>query len=159
MRHAHGTLSAIVVILGLLLLGIAHVARAYGVMAMDQTQEGYQSVLSQLVGAVYGRGWFYYVTIGSVLAVLCLSANTSFVGFPRLCHLVAEDGFLPRPFAVPGRRLVYSVGILFLTAGAGGLLDRVRRHHRPADPALRGRRFPVLHPVPGRHGGALVAPR
>ncbi len=122
MRHAHGTLAAIVVILGLLLLGIAHVARGYGVMAMDQTQEGYQSVLSQLVGAVYGRGWFYYVTIGSVLAVLCLSANTSFVDFPRLCHLVAEDGFLPRPFAVPGRRLVYSVGILFLTAGAGGLL-------------------------------------
>jgi amino acid transporter len=121
-RQAHGTLAAIVVILGLLLLGIAHAAQAYGVTAMDQTQEGYQSVLSQLVGAVYGRGWFYYVVIGSVLAVLCLSANTSFVGFPRLCHLVAEDGFLPRPFAVPGRRLVYSVGILFLTAGAGGLL-------------------------------------
>ncbi|MFL5281708.1 MAG: APC family permease [Rhodopila sp.] len=121
-RHAHGTLAAIVAVLGLLLLGIAHVARGYGVIAMDQTQEGYQSVLSQLVGAVYGRGWFYYVTIGSVLAVLCLSANTSFVDFPRLCHLVAEDGFLPRPFAVPGRRLVYSVGILFLTVGAGGLL-------------------------------------
>jgi hypothetical protein len=62
------------------------------------------------------------VTIGSVLAVLCLSANTSFVGFPRLCHLLAEDGFLPRPFAVPGRRLVYSIGILFLAAGAGGLV-------------------------------------
>jgi amino acid transporter len=121
-RHAHGTLAAIVVILGLLLLGIAHVARGYGVMAMDQTQDDYQSVLSQLTGAVYGRGWFYYVTIGSVLAVLCLSANTSFVDFPRLCHLVAEDGFLPRPFTVPGRRLVYSVGILFLMAGAGGLL-------------------------------------
>jgi amino acid transporter len=121
-RHAHGPLAAIVVILGLLLLGIAHVAQAYGVMAMDQTQNGYQSVLSQLVGAVYGRGWFYYVTIASMLAVLCLSANTSFVGFPRLCHLVAEDGFLPRAFAIPGRRLVYSVGILFLTAGAGGVL-------------------------------------
>jgi amino acid transporter len=121
-KHAHATLSAIVIILGLLLLGIAHVAQAYGVMAMDQTKSGYQSVLSQLVGAVYGRGWFYYFTIGSVLAVLCLSANTSFVDFPRLCHLVAEDGFLPRPFAVPGRRLVYSVGILFLAIGAGGLL-------------------------------------
>lgn len=121
-RYAHGTLAAIVVVLGALLLGIAYVAQGYGVMAMDQTKEGYQSVLSQLVGAVYGRGWFYFVTIGSVLAVLCLSANTSFVGFPRLCHLVAEDGFLPRPFAIPGRRLVYSVGILFLAVGAGGLL-------------------------------------
>lgn len=121
-KYAHGTLSAIVVILALLLLGIAHLARAYGITAMDQSQRGYQSVLSQLVGAVYGRGWFYYVTIGSVLAVLCLSANTSFVGFPLLCRLVARDGFLPRAFALPGRRLVYSVGILFLTVGSGGLL-------------------------------------
>ena len=117
-RHAHGTLAAIVIILGLLLLGVAHVAQSYGVMAMDQNRDDYQSVLSQIVSAVYGRGWFYYVTITSVLAVLCLSANTSFVGFPRLCHLVAESGFLPRAFAIPGRRLVYSVGILFLAAGS-----------------------------------------
>ena len=121
-RHAHGTLTVIVVTLGLLLLGIATLARSYGVMAMDQSQSGYQSVLSQIVLAVHGRGWLYDVTIGSVLMVLCLSANTSFVDFPRLCHLVAEDGFLPRPFAIAGRRLVYTVGILFLAAGAGGLL-------------------------------------
>jgi amino acid transporter len=121
-RHAHGTLAAIVIILGLLLLGIAHDVQGYGIFAMDQTREGYQSILSQLVGAIYGRGWFYYVTIGSVLAVLCLSANTSFVDFPRLCHLAAQDGFLPRPFAIPGRRLVYSVGVTFLAVGAAALL-------------------------------------
>ncbi|MBV9251733.1 MAG: APC family permease, partial [Acetobacteraceae bacterium] len=121
-RHAHGTLSVIVIVLGFLLVCIAHVAQAYDIMAMDQTKEGYQSVLSQIVGAVYGRGWLYYVTIGSVLAVLCLSANTSFVDFPRLCHLVAQDGFLPKAFAVPGRRLVYTAGILFLAAGSGALL-------------------------------------
>ena len=121
-RHAHGTLSVIVAVLAALLIGIALLARSYGVMAMDQTKDGYQSVLSQLVAAVHGRGWFYDVTIGSVLLVLCLSANTSFVDFPRLCHLVAEDGFLPRPFAVAGRRLVYTVGILFLALGSGGLL-------------------------------------
>lgn len=121
-KHAHGTLSVLVVVLGLLLLGIAHLVHAYGVTAMDQTKEGYQSVLSQLVGAVYGRGWFYYLTLGSVLAVLCLSANTSFVDFPRMCRLVAEDGFLPRSFALPGRRLVYSAGILFLAGSAGLLL-------------------------------------
>ena len=120
--HAQWALSAIVVILGVLLVGIAHLAQAYGITAMDQSRTGYQSVLSQLVSAVYGHGWYYYVTIGSVLAVLCLSANTSFVDFPRLCHLVAESGFLPRPFAIPGRRLVYSVGIVFLALGAGALL-------------------------------------
>ncbi|WP_428488040.1 APC family permease [Rhodopila sp.] len=121
-KHARATLSAIVLILGLLLLGIAHLAAAYGISAMDQSKDGYQSVLSQLVKAVYGRGWFYDLTITSVLAVLCLSANTSFVDFPRMCRLVARDGFLPRGFAVPGRRLVCSVGILFLTLGSGGLL-------------------------------------
>ena len=121
-RHAHATLSAMVAVLTLLLLGIAWLVQGYGIAAMDQTQPGYQSVLSQLTEAVAGRGWFYYVTIAGVLSVLCLSANTSFVGFPRLCHLVARDGFLPSAFALPGRRLVYSVGVLFLAAGAGLLL-------------------------------------
>ena len=125
-RHARGTLTAIVVILAVLLIAIALLARAFGVIAMDQTRPGYQSVLSQLVGAIYGRGWLYYVTIGSVLAVLCLSASTSFVGFPRLCRQVAHDDFLPRGFAVPGRRLVYSVGIVFLASGAGLLLIAFR---------------------------------
>ena len=120
--RARSTLVFIVVVLSLTLLGIAYLARVYGISAMDQARPGYQTVLSQLSGAVFGHAWLYYITLASVLWVVCLSANTSFVGFPRLCHLVAHDGFLPRAFAVPGRRLVYSVGVLFLTAGSGGLL-------------------------------------
>jgi hypothetical protein len=130
--HAHRTLLAIVVILGFLLAVIAYLAQAYHVGAMDQTQPNYQSVLSQLAGAIVGRGAIYFLAIGSVLAVLCLSANTSFVDFPRLCRLVAQDAYLPRAFAIPGRRLVYSVGILWLaiTAGSlrtvfGGITDRL----------------------------------
>ncbi len=130
--RAHNTLTVIVVTLGFLLVGIGYLARAYGIGAMDQGAPGYQSVLSQLVGAVAGRGWFYDVAIGSLLCILCLSANTSFVDFPRLCRLVARDGFLPRPFAVAGRRLVYSVGVLYLAATAallliafGGITDRL----------------------------------
>jgi amino acid transporter len=121
-RRAHGTLSAVVLILGLLLLGIGYLAHTFGILAIDQTKPGYQSVISQLVGAIYGRGWFYYVTMASVLAVLCLSANTSFVDFPRMCGLVARDDFLPRAFAVPGRRLVMSASILFLALCSGSLL-------------------------------------
>jgi amino acid transporter len=121
-RNAHLTLSIICAVLGILLGGIAYLVPAYGILAIDQTQEGYQSVLSQLTGAVIGRGWFYYVAMTSVLTVLCLSANTSFVDFPRLCRLVAQDDYLPRPFAVVGRRLVFSVGILYLAATAGILL-------------------------------------
>jgi len=120
--NAHRTLTAIVGILAVLLGGIAYLARVYHIAAMDQNDPGYQSVLSQLVAAVVGRGWFYYITIASILAVLCLSANTSFVDFPRLCRLIAKDDFLPIYFAAIGRRLVYSTGVLFLALAAGLLL-------------------------------------
>jgi hypothetical protein len=99
---------------------------------MSQERPGYQSVLSQLAGAVVGHGVWYQVAIGSLLCVLTLSANTSFVAFPRLCRRVAQDGFLPRPFAIVGRRLVSSIGILYLALGAalllvafGGITDRL----------------------------------
>lgn len=121
-RHGHRTLAAIVVILGVLLVGVAFLARAYGIGAMDQMQDGYRSVLSQLAAAVAGEGVLYYVAIGSLLCVLALSANTSFVDFPRLCRVVAEDGFLPKTFAVAGRRLVFDIGILYLAACAALLL-------------------------------------
>lgn len=121
-REAHRTLTVICLTLALLLSGVAVLASAFQIQAMDQTRPGYQSVLSQLAGAVYGRGPAYGVAMVSLLAVLSLSANTSFVGFPRLSRLVAEDGFLPRPFALADRRLVFSVGVGFLTVTAGGLL-------------------------------------
>jgi amino acid transporter len=120
--RAKRTLTIIVVVLALLLAGIAVLAKAYGIGAMDETAPGYQNVLSQLLAAVWGKGALYYIASASILAVLCLSANTSFVGFPRLCRLVAQDEFLPRSFALPGRRLVYSVGIVYLALTAGLLI-------------------------------------
>lgn len=120
--QAHRTLTLICLVLGLLLAGIATVAHFYGLAAMDQTKPDYQSVLSQLCAAIAGHGVVYYVAMASLLAVLSLSANTSFVGFPRMCRIVAQDGYLPRAFAVADRRLVFSVGIFVLTITAGGLL-------------------------------------
>jgi amino acid transporter len=121
-KQAHLTLTIICVLLALLLGGVAVLARVYGLSVMDQTQPGYQSLLSQLAAAVAGRGAVYYVAMTALLAVLCLSANTSYVGFPRVCKLVAEDGFLPRSFALADRRLVFSVGVGFLAVTAGALL-------------------------------------
>jgi amino acid transporter len=121
-RHGHRTLAGIVVILGLLLAGISYLATTYGIGAMKQEEESYRSVLSQLASAVVGEGALYYTAMISLLAVLCLSANTSFVDFPRLCRMVACDGFLPKPFAIAGHRLVFSVGIVYLTITAGLLL-------------------------------------
>jgi amino acid transporter len=120
--NAHRTLTCIVAILAFLLGAIALLCHGYTIGAMDQEKAGYQSVLSQLTGAIVGRGWFYDLTMATVLAVLCLSANTSFVDFPRLCRLIAQDGFLPSSFATIGRRLVYSVGVVVLAVLAGALL-------------------------------------
>ena len=120
--HARKTLTAIIVILALMLAGIAYLCRAYGIARHRAGPRGYQSILSMLVAAVVGRGVFYFITIGSVLSVLALSANTGFADFPRLCRVIAQDGFLPRGFAHRGRRLVYSHGILVLAALSAGLL-------------------------------------
>jgi len=131
-RNARRTLTAIVAVLTVLLAGIAYLANAYHIGATEPGVTGYQSVLSQLIAAVIGRGVFYYVSIGAVLWVLALSANTGFADFPRLCRLIAEAGFLPRVFASRGRRLVYSYGIYTLSALSalllavfGGVTDRL----------------------------------
>jgi hypothetical protein len=119
---ARRTLSAIIGLLAVMLAGIAYLSRAFGIGATEPGEEGYDSILSQLTAAVVGRGWFYYVTIGSVLSVLALSANTGFADFPRLCRVIALDGFLPHSFAHRGRRLVYSNGIIVLAILSAGLL-------------------------------------
>ena len=119
---AHRTLTIIVAILMVLLLGIAYLAHAYHIGATEPGTSHYQSLLSQLIGAVAGRGIFYWVSIASILLVLCLSANTSFADFPRVCRAVAEDGYLPRSFTNQGRRLVYSEGIWLLAILSGVLL-------------------------------------
>ena len=121
-RNAQRTLTVIIGLLAILLAGIAYLVRAYGIQATDPGKPGYQSVLSMLVAAVSGRGWFYYFTIGSVLVILSLSANTAFADFPRLCKAVAHDGFLPHSFGYRGRRLVYSQGIFVLAVLAAILL-------------------------------------
>ena len=126
------TLSAIILILMALLGGIAYLSSAYGVVATEPGQAGYQSVLSMLTAAVVGRGPFYYVTMAAIVTVLCLSANTSFADFPLLCRVLAEDRFLPGAFTVRGRRLVYSLGIVLLSVlgsllliAFGGITDRL----------------------------------
>jgi amino acid transporter len=120
--NAKRTLAVIIAVLCVLLAGVALLARAYGIGATEQDHPGYQSVLSQLVGAVFGRGVLYGVSIASIVTVLCLSANTSFADFPRLCRLLALDRHLPESFAHAGRRLVFSTGIVFLATLAGVLL-------------------------------------
>jgi amino acid transporter len=131
-RRARRSLAIISISLGLLLVGIALLVRVYGIQATPPGTPTYESVLSRIIRAVAGRGVVYDLGMASVLAVLALSANTSFADFPRVCRLLALDGYLPADFAHQGRRLVYADGILLLAGFAfvllvafGGVTDRL----------------------------------
>jgi amino acid transporter len=121
-NNARRTLTAVVVILAALLAGIAYLCQVYSIGATDPDGPNYQSILSQLTAAVAGHGVFYYLTMASVIAVVCLSANTSFADFPRLCRLLALDNYLPYSMTLRGRRLVYTQGIVLLSLFSGILL-------------------------------------
>jgi amino acid transporter len=131
-KNAKLTLTIIIALLIILLAGIALLCRWYGIGATDPEASGYQSVLSQLAAAVMGQGIFYYVTIGSILLVLSLSANTAFADFPRLTRAIALNDYLPHVFFVRGRRLLFSHGIAALVVTTalllilfGGVTDRL----------------------------------
>jgi amino acid transporter len=121
-KNAQRSLTAIIFLLAVMLAGISYLVKVYGIAATDPGQPGYQSVLSMLTAAVFGKGLFYYLTIGSILVVLSLSANTAFADFPRLCRAIAQNNYLPHVFGYRGRRLVYTYGIVVLALLCGGVL-------------------------------------
>jgi amino acid transporter len=131
-QNAQRTLTVIIGTLIVLLYGTAWLATKYQIMAMDQTRPGYQSLVGLIVMAVFGRGWFYHLTMWSVFLALALSANTAFAGFPRLARTIALNDYLPLVFTVRGRRLLFSHGIYALTGFTfvilvmfGGVTDRL----------------------------------
>ena len=131
-KNARRTLTIIIVLLMTFLAGIALLCRAYSIGATEPGVAGYQSILSQLTAAVIGRGWFYYLTIASILSVVVLSANTSYADFPRLTRAIALNNYLPHVFLIRGRRLLYSHGIYALVGFTalllivfGGITDRL----------------------------------
>jgi amino acid transporter len=131
-KNAQRTLTVIIFLLAVLLAGISYLVKIYGIAATNPGEPGYQSILSMLIAAVFGKGIFYYVTIGSILLVLSLSANTAFADFPRLCRAIALNNYLPHVFSFRGRRLVYTSGIIVLAVLTcallvlfGGVTDRL----------------------------------
>jgi amino acid transporter len=131
-KYARLTLTIIIAVLMAMLLGIAFLVRTYNIAATVPGAAGYQSVLSQLLAAVSGKGAFYWTSIISILVVLSLSANTAFADFPRLSRAIALNGFLPHALTLRGRRLVFAEGVYalaILTALLliifGGVTDRL----------------------------------
>jgi amino acid transporter len=121
-RNARRTLVAMGMILGSLFIGVSFLAVRVGVRPYES---GNPTLIGQLARWVLGGSAaghaFFYLFQASTLAILVLAANTSFADFPRLVSFAAADAFLPRWFTKRGRRLVYSNGVLALSAAAAAV--------------------------------------
>ena len=121
-KNAAATLVMMAALLGTLFLGIGYIAWRAHVIPMEQTAPGYQTVCSQIAGALFGKSWFYYLFQGATMGILVIAANTSFADFPRLGSIMARDRFLPRQLYNLGDRLVFSNGIALLALLAAALV-------------------------------------
>jgi amino acid transporter len=122
-RHARRLLALLACTLGGLVLGVTLLAHWTHAIPY---KDGFPTVVSQVVHAVFGTGaagsvFYYYVLFASVL-ILWTGGNTSFNGFPFLASFVAEDAFLPRMLTKRGHRLSFSNGIIVLALAAMALL-------------------------------------
>ena len=121
--NARRVLTLMACILAVLLAGVAWLAHiTHATPYLDE----YPSMLSEIARTVFGHGVLgnilYFSVQASSAAILFAGANTGFNGFPALASFVAEDRFLPRPLTKRGHRLVFSNGIITLTAIAVALL-------------------------------------
>jgi amino acid transporter len=121
--NARRVLTLMACILAVLLAGVAWLAHiTHATPYIDE----YPSMLSEIARTVFGHGALgnvlYFSVQASSAAILFAGANTGFNGFPALASFVAEDRFLPRPLTKRGHRLVFSNGIITLTALAVALL-------------------------------------
>jgi amino acid transporter len=121
--NARRVLTTMACILGFLLAGLSYLA--YATKATPYISE-YPSMLSEVARMVFGHGVIgqalYLMLQVSTAAILFTGGNTSFNGFPALASFVAEDRFLPRQLTQRGHRLVFSNGIIALTALSVALL-------------------------------------
>ena len=116
-RNAATTLLVMGVLAVTMFLGISFLASATGATAAEDP-----TVTSQIARAVFGGGVPFYLVQVVTAAILILAANTAYADFPRLTSVLAGDRFMPRQFLARGDRLVFSNGVLVLTALAALLL-------------------------------------
>jgi amino acid transporter len=117
-RNAVVTMIWMSTILAVLFLGIVYLLGVIGAVPSEL-----ETVISQLARTVFGnRGLLYLGTITATTIILILATNTAFAGFPALSAIIAEDGYLPRQLSFRGSRLVFSRGIVSLTAIASFLI-------------------------------------
>lgn len=113
--NARKTLTVMITVLVITFLGITFLAHQYGAVPVDQSQENYQTVVSQIARQVFGgtNAAYYYMQFAT-MAILVLAANTSYSDFPRLAYFLARDSYIPKQFTYRGDRLAYTAGIITL---------------------------------------------
>ena len=113
--NAKKTLMVMATIMGALFLGITYLA-----VQLDARpyKSGYPTVISQIARQVLGSGPAFILVQTATLLILVLAANTAFSGFPLLASFASSDALLPRQLRKRGHRLVYSNGIIALSAVA-----------------------------------------
>lgn len=119
-KNAAITMAILGLLLGTIFLGLSYLAVQCHALPPNAVVGGGhetlgETVVSQVGRAVFGTGPLYWALQIVTCIILILAANTSFAGFPRLCALQAQDGFLPRQLANIGDRLVFNNGIFALT--------------------------------------------
>src|SRR4051812_5337153 len=75
-----------------------------------------RTALSQIALATFGDSAPFYLVQAFTAAILVLAANTAFNGFPVLASLLGRDQYLPNQLSHRGDRLVFSNGIVLLSA-------------------------------------------
>jgi amino acid transporter len=124
-RNAATTLAVMAGLLAVLFVGITFLAVNFGVIPSDHP--GGPTVIAQVAERVFGHETLTFILFQAFTALLLfLAANTSFNAFPRLLAILAQDGFMPRQFALRGDRLAFSYGIVMLATVAAALVVAFR---------------------------------
>jgi amino acid transporter len=114
-RNARTTLVYMAAIMAFLFIGITFLATRF---AARPFADGNPTLVAQLAQHVLGNPAAFVAIQVATLLILVLAANTSFSSFPLLASFAADDAILPRQLRKRGHRLVYSNGILVLSAAA-----------------------------------------
>jgi amino acid transporter len=114
-RNAQRTLAAMALIMAFLFIGVTFLATRFEVRPFA---DGSPTLVAQVARHVVGGGFYFLLIQIATLFILVLAANTSFSSFPLLANFAAGDAILPKQLRKRGHRLVYSNGILILTAAA-----------------------------------------
>src|SRR4051812_7233259 len=106
----------------LALIAHVHMAESPGDLIGAPAGMQQRTAIGQIGLATFGNSVPFYLLQGFTAAILVLAANTAFNGFPVLASLLGRDGHLPHQLSHRGDRLVFSNGIVLLTAVSGLLI-------------------------------------